>query len=242
VAPRVCVATLTWARDDDEEARLRRSLPLLADSALTVVVSDRGTSPTFTRFLSSDPRFRMAVPRQPGLVAQVQASVAAAVDAGADFILYTESDKEHFFKTGIEHFLRAARLDHRTGAVLAARSDASYATFPPLQRFTEGTINELCRELIGPKGDYSYGPFLLNAELAPALADLPADAGWGWRHFMFGSAARRGSTLEHVIGDYPCPVDQRQEDEADRLHRVKQLAQNVQGLLLSIAATEKARR
>src|SRR4051812_42261621 len=161
VVTRVCVATVTWARDEDEERLLRRSLLLLAGSGLPVVVADRETAPEFTRFLSSDGRFRVASPlRTPGLVGQVQASLAAAVDTGADFVLYTEPDKEQFFTSGLQQFLAAAQPGERTGAVLAARSETSYATFPPLQRFTEGAINELCRQFIGPPGDYSYGPFL----------------------------------------------------------------------------------
>ena len=35
------------------------------------------------------------------------------------------------------------------------------------------------------------------------------------------------------FGEDPCPPDQREEDEAGRMHQVRQLSHNVQGLLVS---------
>ena len=57
---------------------------------------------------------------------------------------------------------------------------------------------------------------------------------WGWRHFVFATAARAGYKIRHVVGDYPCPPDQREENDAERLHRLRQLQQNIQGLLLGM--------
>ena len=98
----------------------------------------------FREFLASRPQFRLVSPRHTSLVGQIQASLGEAARAKADFILYTESDKARFFENGLGDFLRRADLDDRTGAVLAARSEASFATFPVLQQFTERTINQLC--------------------------------------------------------------------------------------------------
>lgn len=237
---RVCVSTVTWARDENEGRLLRRSLLELTRSGLAIVVADKGSGAAFRDFLESHGQFTVVPPGGPSLVGQVQASLAAAAATGADFILYTESDKELFFREALPDFLERADLHPRAGAVLAARSDAGFSTFPPLQRFTERTINELCGEFIGTPGDYSYGPFLLNRDLVPRVADVPADAGWGWRHYMFASAARLGYAVSHIAGDYACPPDQRQEDDGERLHRVRQLQQNIQGLLLAITAAPKA--
>ena len=173
-------------------------------------------------------------PRHASLTGQVQATLDEAARANPDFILYTESDKARFFENGLGDFLRRADLGDRTGAVLAARSEASFATFPVLQQFTERTINELCGEFIGTPGDYSYGPFLLHRALVPRLAAIPPSIGWGWRHFVFATAARAGYKIHHVVGDYPCPPDQREENDAERLHRLRQLQQNIQGLLLGM--------
>src|SRR4051812_24253150 len=118
-----------------------------------------------------------------------------------------------FFEHGLQDFVRGADLGERTGAMLAARSEASFATFPPLQQFAERTINRLCTEFIGAPGDYSYGPFLLHRALVPRLSAIPSDAGWGWRHYMFAAAAGAGYTIGHVVGDYACPPDQREENE-----------------------------
>jgi hypothetical protein len=230
---RVCAATVTWARTEAEQQLLRTSLLRLAKTGLTIVVADRDSGPAFRAFLDSNAQFRVVAPLGPTLVGQVQASLSAALETGADFILYTESDKALFFRDGLEPFLDGAELGGRTGAVLAARTDDSFATFPPIQRLTERTINELCAELTGSRGDYSYGPFILNRVLVPHLADLAPDAGWGWRHFIFATAARLGYSVTHSVGDYPCPPDQRQEDRTESLHRMRQLEQNIRGLLLS---------
>jgi hypothetical protein len=235
--PRICIATVTWARDDPERQLLRESLLRLADLGLPIAVADRNSGGGFSEFLASRPQFRVVSPRHASLIGQIQASLDEAARANPDFILYTESDKARFFENGLGDFLRRADLDDRNGAVLAARSEASFATFPVLQQFTERTINELCREFIGTPGDYSYGPFLLHRALVPRLAAIPPDAGWGWRHFVFATAARAGYKIHHVVGDYPCPPDQREENDAERLHRLRQLQQNVQGLLLGIADT-----
>jgi hypothetical protein len=197
-------------------------------------VADRGSSPRFTAFLAAFPRFLVTVPEEHSLVAQVQASLRAAAATGAAFILYTESDKELFFRGGLEELIRQSSRDAAVGAVLASRSSSSFATFPPLQRFTERTINELCARVVGVPGDYSYGPFLLNRALVSRVEGIAPDVGWGWRHFVFGLAARLGYRVEHIVGSYPCPEDQQHEDERERIHRLRQLSQNIEGLVMSM--------
>jgi hypothetical protein len=119
--------------------------------------------------------------------------------------------------------------------VPAARSEASFATFPPFQRYTEGTINHLCAQLTGLPADYSYGPILLNRALVPHIETLAAEIGWGWRHFLVGAAPRLGYRVLHVAGDYPCPPDQQAETDEDRWNRMRQLSQNIEGLVLAAA-------
>lgn len=115
------------------------------------------------------------------------------------------------------------------------RSDASFATFPATQRDAESTINRLTADTTGAPGDYSYGPFVMRRELVPLLSRVPAEIGWGWRHYIFAMASRQGYRVSHVVGDYRCPADQRADDGGQRVHRLRQLAQNVQGLVLALA-------
>lgn len=227
----VAVATISWARSDREETLLRRSLPLLAASGLPVAIADKGTNAGFTEFLTNLAGFSISVPPDQGLVAQAKASVELAATFGRPFILYVEPDKELFFDHGLHEFLRQAPEQRGVGVVLASRSAASLETFPPVQRYTEGVINYLCAQLLGPAGDYSYGPFLMNRALLPHLANLQPRLGWGWRHFMFRAAYREGLSLVHVSADYPCPPGQRSEDDAERLHRMRQLSENILGLI-----------
>ena len=56
---------------------------------------------------------------------------------------------------------------------------------------------------------------------------------------MFAAAARAGYRIGHVVGDYPCPPDQREENDVERLHRVRQLQQNIHGLLLGMEERRK---
>jgi hypothetical protein len=103
-----------------------------------------------------------------------------------------------------------------------------------VQRSTEARINEMTGGMLGRPGDYSYGPFLLDALLARYVDRVQPSVGWGWRHFMFGIAHRLGYRPMHVTGDYDCPMEQRQEGEHERQHREGQLEQNIKGLRLSL--------
>jgi hypothetical protein len=231
-AEKVAVATITWVRSADEEALLVRSLGLLASCGLPVAVADRGTSPPFTSALRRFPQFTVTVPPEAGLVPQVKASLELAATFGRPFTLYVEPDKEFFFGHRMSEFVRCAPDASDVGVVLASRSEESFRTFPPMQQYTEGVINHLCREMIGSEGDYAYGPFLLNGALLPAITSAAAHRlGWGWRPFAFLTAHRRAFPVLHLTADYPCPPDQRGEGNIERAHRLRQLSENVLGLI-----------
>jgi len=227
----VAVATITWARTEAEEALLRRSLGTLAAAGLPVALADKGNSAAFSDFVKHLDGFSVTVPREQGLVTQVQASLALAAGFGRRWILYVESDKQFFFEHRMGDFLHAVPDDRTLGVALASRSPESYDTFPPMQHYTEGVINHLCTELLGVAGDYSYGPFTMNAALLPHVASLQPGLGWGWRHSTFLAAQRHGLRVMHVTSDYPCPSDQRAEDTGERTHRMRQLSQNILGLI-----------
>ena len=228
---RIAIATITWARSPGEEALLRRSLTLLANTRCPVAVADTATSAPFAEFLRQLPGFHIDVPSEQGLVPQIKVSLQLAVTLGRPFILYTEPDKDLFFAERMTEFVRLAPDERDVGVVLASRSPESFATFPPMQRYTEGVMNTLCAELIGIAGDYSYGPFLMNGALVPHVQRLQHDVGWGWRPFVFRAAHRECLRLIHVQDDHPCPPGQQCEDEAERAHRIRQLAHNILGLL-----------
>jgi hypothetical protein len=227
----VAIATMTMVRSSEEEAQLRRSLRVLAESGLPVAVADGGGSEAFSRFLAQLPGVTVTVPIRRGLVAQVQESIDCAATFGMERILYTEPDKEEFFATHLQRFVARAADAAEFGVVLAARSRSSFETFPPMQRYVESVVNHLCGERLGVEGDYCYGPFILRTRLVPHVACAAPNLGWGWRPFVFLAAHRQGFGITHVVGDYPCPVDQRTEDEAERMHRLRQLRENIAGLI-----------
>jgi hypothetical protein len=226
----IAIATMTLVRGVEEEPLLRRSMEALTRQGRHVFVSDGGSGDAFVGFLRSLANVTIVSPTAPGLVGQVRASLAAAAGSGAGAVFYTESDKQVFFESSLREFVERIPRGESTGLRLAARSPQALSTFPAIQQFTEGVINDLCARFLRERGDYSYGPFLLPVELVRYVDRAADDLGWGWRHFIFAIAHRLGHRIRHVPGDYACPRDQRGEDDRERLHRLRQLAQNVRGL------------
>lgn len=233
----LAIATMTWARNDAEEALLRRSLGLLAGLGMPVFVTDGGSPASFLDFLRSLPPVTVLSPPRPGLWMQTRTSLRAAHGAGTPFVLYTEPDKADFFAHFLPQLLAGAAADNRLGVRLFSRSDRGFASFPAFQQMTETTINACCREVIGVPADYVYGPFLLHRAVVPHLETLPETVGWGWRPYAFNVARRLGYRVEAATGDFLCPADQREDTPAERIYRMRQLVQNIEGLTLSTAAT-----
>jgi hypothetical protein len=53
-----------------------------------------------------------------------------------------------------------------------------------------------------------------------------------------GAARRLGYPLHIFAADLPCPPDQREDDLGERRHRMRQLAQNLQGVLQALGDPE----
>jgi hypothetical protein len=64
----------------------------------------------------------------------------ATLQLGGDYILYTESDQQGFFEWGLRDFMARAPSQSQVG-VIAARSAASFGTYPASQQYTETVIN-----------------------------------------------------------------------------------------------------
>jgi hypothetical protein len=166
----------------------------------------------------------------PGLTGQVKASVRRAREFQREWVLYLESDKELFVRESLRHFIASAARYSDAGVILASRSERAFGTFPVFQRRTESAFNAVAADVIGGPRDYLYGPFLMRQSLAVHVDAVAADLGWGWRPLIFALAGRRAGAVRAVDGDYGCPPDQLQEGHPERLHRVRQLAQNIEGL------------
>jgi hypothetical protein len=234
LACRAVVATVTRARNDQEEAVLRESLSTLSALSLPVIASDGGSPDRFLEFVAHLPRVEMGRNDDvPGLVGQARRSLRRAASSGARLVAYTEPDKTAFFARGLVPFLAAAE---HSGAdlVLASRTAESFATYPAMQQLTEGLLNVICGRETGLSGDYSYGPFAVVPALIPLLEELPAGVGWGWRPFLFLRAHLSGYRIAVIPGEFPCPDDQRADDVSERRHRVRQLAQNLAGVQLAL--------
>src|SRR3954467_10814570 len=94
----VVVATMTRARDHAEAQLLEGALRALQRHRLRVAVTDRESIGGIVKDLARESGFIAAESNYgPGLVGQVKSSIAAALNAGAEAILYTEPDKAAFF-------------------------------------------------------------------------------------------------------------------------------------------------
>jgi hypothetical protein len=230
---KIVIATMTWARDEQEEQLLRESLTLLSQENITTFVADGGSNPQFVKFLHNLPNFYLIDAPSTGVFPQVKHSLKATVHSGASFILYTEPDKKLFFNGKLIEFISKSPAEENVGIIIASRSADSFSTFPGFQQYSETVINNLCAEIIGETGDYTYGPFLFNRKLIDCLHLADDKIGWGWRPFLFAMAQRKGYKIIRLEGDYPCPAEQQSDDRSEKLYRMKQLSQNIEGLVLS---------
>lgn len=227
------IATLSLVRSEAEETLLKGSLSQLSSLNIPVLVTDGGSPPPFVRFLQRLPNFTVLHAAAKGVFAQARTSVTEAAKTGKPFIFYTEPDKEEFFKTGLTGMLNTMKAESNPGVLMASRSKEGFASFPVFQQMTEAAISRCCEEIIGLKADYCYGPFLLRKELAETLSGVQEDIGWGWRPFVFNKAHRLGYKVAAFEGPFFCPEAQRKDDPAERLYRIKQLEQNIRGLMRS---------
>ena len=232
------IATISWARNPGEEDLLRHALEQLAQPGIPVFITDGGSGKGFTDFLKGFSHFTLLEGK--GLWAQAKGSLHHAYESGSKFLLYTEPDKLLFFANYLGQMLAEVKVQEDTGIITATRSPEAFTTFPSFQQVTETTINHCCAELIGKAGDYTYGPFLLSRTIVPHLESLPPNIGWGWRPYAFNIAKRLGLNVNFYEGDFFCPEEQRTDDPAERLYRMKQLSQNIEGLTLSAAASIEA--
>jgi hypothetical protein len=225
------VATMTLVREPAEERSVFDALASLARAELPVIVADGGSPPGFVQAVRALPQYEVVQPQAQGLVPQVRAALERARELRVPWILYTEPDKRFFFAERLAWFLDAALQHADSALILASRSREAFDTFPTVQRLSESAFNSLFDTLTGFTSDCLYGPFLVRAELVDEAVQLPPSVGWGWRPFLFARALRRGLAVSAVTGDFLCPVDQRDEDDGDRIHRLRQLTENLAGLL-----------
>ncbi|MDQ3277904.1 MAG: hypothetical protein M3Q06_06240 [Bacteroidota bacterium] len=229
----LAIATIAWAQTKEEETLLLESLATLSRIGIPIFITDGGSSELFVEKLRQLPNIALFTAR--GLWTQARQSISEACQSGAKTIFYTEPDKLQFFQRHLESFITNGQWDEKTGVLMASRSAKAFATFPPFQQLTESTINQCCQEITGVEGDYCYGPFLFDHRLVQSLDVLPETIGWGWRSFLFAAAHRLGFPVAASAGDFLCPGDQRTDDAVERIYRMKQLAQNIDGLVLATA-------
>lgn len=236
---KITIAASVWARSDDEAARLRAALTVLSRFGLPVVLADNGSTPDFVSAVSALPNITV-LPKPDttthSLTEQMQRAFRNARESKPDWILYSEPDKQWFFENRLAQFVEHAERFPDADVVIPCRNRESFETFPAYQRKMETTFNKIAAEWLGNSADVLYGPLLLRPDLTRYLDDLSENVGWGWRPYLLAIAKRTKRYPVRWIDAFPCPPDQRGEDnEPDRLHRMRQLAQNMTGLALGFS-------
>lgn len=229
--PAVAMATITLARTEEESEMLRASLAVLARSRLPVFIADGGSLASLTDYLRNVESFHLLPQPYKGVQAQGWASVQTAFAENFEWVIYTEPDKKDFFDKHLRTLVQQARAANDPGLILAARNAEAFQTFAAFQQTTETCINDCCAEALCTKTDYCYGPFALHREAWEKLSPPVEDLGWGWRPYVFGGVRHNGFAASVFEGDFGCPPDQRSDDATERLYRMKQLEQNIRGLL-----------
>ncbi len=226
----LAIATITWVRDEAEEDVLRESIELLSSLGIPVFIADGGSPEHFISFMKALPNVQLVPSHAGSLWGQVKASLTAASNLGRLYTLYTEPDKRSFF-TQLVSIIEGIKLQEQSGVILMARSARGFSSFPQFQQMTETTINNCCRELLQLDVDYCYGPFLINRTVVDKLLQITENTGWGWRPLAFALAYNMNYTIEAITKDFMCPPNQMEDSPNERRHRIKQLGENIKGLL-----------
>jgi hypothetical protein len=164
------------------------------------------------------------------MVARLRSSYRRAVAKGADVCLYSEPDKTYFFRSGLDRLVAMAEQNPQA-LVIAARTDAAFATLPEGQRQLETKSNQIGHDFLGPRVDYFFGPFAIpRGAVEQYLPAFPDTLGWGWRTYLMGRCILAGMPVVVMEGDFAAPDWNRDEDDsASRLYRLKQFVESVEG-------------
>ena len=116
--------------------------------------------------------------------------------------------------------------------MLPTRSEESFATFPPFQRYTEPVANELVRVALDGthRRDYTYGPRMVTASIVQYSDETIPDIGWGWMSFLLIIAHRLGRGIYTETLDLPCLVAERIDTHEEKMLRIKQLGDHVDAI------------
>jgi len=225
--------TMTRALTERDAEASIASLKTLGALGLPIFASDAGSIQAYHAALGALGNFH----RQPdaaNLIQQMKSGFRGAAAAGHRYVLYSEPDKRDFFSNGARRFVADAESEYAP-VWIAARDEASFSTFPAGQQATERAMNQVASALLAPLPDLLYGPLILDLDaVLPCLDAVPDDLVWGWRIYVIARLAA-SSSVRSLVGSFPCPLDQRGEDDVPaRLYRLEQARQCLQGLRLGI--------
>src|SRR4051812_13752182 len=111
----ISIATITLARNEEEEVLMRESLRELAKLKFTVFITDGGSRPSFIDFIKSYPNFILSNSTPKGVWQQAKTSLFEAYKQGPGFVFYTEPDKGDFFRQFLKNMLAQVETNDKSG-------------------------------------------------------------------------------------------------------------------------------
>ncbi len=233
---RLVFSTVTLAKTREEEETIVRGIEMLSSKNIpSLIIVDGGSSSDFIARLGAIPRTSL-VQKGGGLFVQTKEALNKASGESSPYIFYAESNKEQFFKTSLDEFVQKAfehmERDPNCGIVLPSRTSGSFATFPSFQREEELSLNRLLKELMGRAGDedFAYGPRIILRDLIPYLNRASKEIGWGWMSYLLIIVNRLGKSIYTIPLELPCPEKERGETRADKLYRLEQFRNHIDGI------------
>ncbi len=162
---KIIVATITWdGGDSSEGGKIIKTVRELIKYNHDAIAVDGGSS---KETIGGMRKSGVKIYRQKGkgIGSAMKESIKHAYDAGADVIVYMESDK-YAYPREIGKTIMPI-LDGKADLVVPCRSVKSFLTYPPFQILTESIINASLSLILNGFADYTYGPRAFSRKAAP---------------------------------------------------------------------------
>lgn len=223
---KMAVATVSWARTEEEKHLILATMKELDKLGLPVILTDQSDS-KFPLFDDAKKLKNFQVFMEDNLDSKVKNSLSKAAEIG-EIVFYTESDKLNFVRDHAKSFIDKS-LKNLSGISLAARLPKNFQKVPEYQmimeRFLADTFGFLSGKSFG--GDF-YGPRIIPSSLVKYLDQLDENIGFGWQAYLLAVAHRLNLPIKIFSFDVLSPDDVQKNKELV-LFRMKQAIAELKG-------------
>lgn len=176
----IVFSTATWARTKKEKYVIEKTLSALGKYGFPVVVVDKKKS----KFPIEKKKLKKSGCRvykiSGSFFQQRKLSFTEAAKLGKN-VFWLESDKLDFVEYNMNDILGVfKRRQHRDFIIVPCHNRKSFLKYPKFQQIIENSINSILSEILGLKGVFTYGPFIVPSRFVPILKNINGNEfGWG---------------------------------------------------------------